>query len=58
MCKKIKHKTTYQACRHILALKKKKGDKPYGISYCDECGHYHVSSKYKNSEYIVDIIKK
>lgn len=53
MCKKAKHKTTYQACQQIISLKRKK-DKPYGIYYCDECEHYHVGTNLSNCEFIVN----
>lgn len=54
MCKKVKHKTTYHACRHIIFLKKKKSNKDYGIRYCDKCQSYHVSTNLNNCEYIIN----
>lgn len=55
MCKKVKHKTTYQACQQIISLKRRKNNKAYGIYYCDKCSHYHVKAgdNLTNCEFIV-----
>lgn len=53
MCSKFKHRTQFDAFKHIDSLREKdKNLQPMGVYYCASCNAYHVTRKIsKNNQF-------